>query len=183
MAVIRDYNKLASDILREAGGENNISSFTRCATRLRLVLNQTPAEAKTRIQDLPGVIAVVESGGQFQVVIGTHVADVFNALSTLLGENHAGATAKPKTRWLDAVIGTMSAVFAPIVYILAAAGILQGLLIVVGLINADVKTTGTFAILNFMSWSPLRSCRCLSPLPPRAISNVTPILRCSAVVR
>lgn len=154
MAVIRDYNKLASDILREAGGENNISSFTRCATRLRLVLNETPAEAKTRIQDLPGVIAVVESGGQFQVVIGTHVADVFNALSTLLGENHAGATAKPKTRWLDAVIGTMSAVFAPIVYILAAAGILQGLLIVVGLIDADVKTTGTFAILNFMSWTP-----------------------------
>lgn len=154
MAVIRDYNKLASDILREAGGENNISSFTRCATRLRLVLNETPAEAKTRIQDLPGVIAVVESGGQFQVVIGTHVADVFNALSALLGENHAGATAKPKTRWLDAVIGTMSAVFAPIVYILAAAGILQGLLIVVGLIDADVKTTGTFAILNFMSWTP-----------------------------
>ncbi|WP_417642457.1 beta-glucoside-specific PTS transporter subunit IIABC [Enterobacter kobei] len=154
MAVIRDYNKLASDILREAGGENNISSFTRCATRLRLVLNETPAEAKNRIQNLPGVIAVVESGGQFQVVIGTHVAEVYNALSGLLGENHAGATAKPKTRWLDAVIGTMSAVFAPIVYILAAAGILQGLLIVAGLIDAEVKTSGTFAILNFMSWTP-----------------------------
>lgn len=154
MAVIRDYNKLASDILREAGGENNISSFTRCATRLRLVLNETPAGAKTRIQDLPGVIAVVESGGQFQVVIGTHVADVFNALSALLGENHTDSTAKPKTRWLDAVIGTMSAVFAPIVYILAAAGILQGLLIVAGLTDADLKTTGTFAILNFMSWTP-----------------------------
>lgn len=154
MAVIRDYNKLASDILREAGGENNISSFTRCATRLRLVLNETPAEAKNRIQNLPGVIAVVESGGQFQVVIGTHVAEVYNVLSALLGENHAGATAKPKTRWLDAVIGTMSAVFAPIVYILAAAGILQGLLIVAGLIDAEVKTSGTFAILNFMSWTP-----------------------------
>lgn len=154
MAVIRDYNKLASDILREAGGEDNISSFTRCATRLRLVLNETPAEAKNRIQNLPGVIAVVESGGQFQVVIGTHVAEVYNALSALLGENHAGATAKPKTRWLDAVIGTMSAVFAPIVYILAAAGILQGLLIVAGLIDAEVKTSGTFAILNFMSWTP-----------------------------
>lgn len=154
MAVIRDYNKLASDILREAGGENNISSFTRCATRLRLVLNETPVEAKNRIQNLPGVIAVVESGGQFQVVIGTHVAEVYNALSALLGENHAGATAKPKTRWLDAVIGTMSAVFAPIVYILAAAGILQGLLIVAGLIDAEVKTSGTFAILNFMSWTP-----------------------------
>ncbi|WP_312226667.1 beta-glucoside-specific PTS transporter subunit IIABC [Pseudescherichia sp.] len=154
MAIIRDYNKLASDILQEVGGEANINSFTRCATRLRLVLNDTPAEAKSRIQNLPGVIAVVESGGQFQVVIGTHVADVFNALSALLGENHAGTTSKPKTRWLDAVIATMSAVFAPIVYILAAAGILQGLLIVVGLIDADIKTTGTFAILNFMSWTP-----------------------------
>lgn len=154
MAVIRDYNKLASDILSEVGGENNINSFTRCATRLRLVLNDTPAQAKSNIQKLPGVIAVVESGGQFQIVIGTHVADVFNALSLLVGENHTGATSKPKTRWLDAVIGTMSAVFAPIVYILAAAGILQGLLIVVGLIDADIKTTGTFSILNFMSWTP-----------------------------
>jgi len=154
MAIIRDYNKLASDILQEVGGEANISSFTRCATRLRLVLNDTPAQAKSRIQNLPGVIAVVESGGQFQVVIGTHVADVFNALSALIGEDHAGTSNKTKTRWLDAVIATMSAVFAPIVYILAAAGILQGLLIVVGLIDADLKNTGTFAILNFMSWTP-----------------------------
>ncbi|WP_318367855.1 beta-glucoside-specific PTS transporter subunit IIABC [Enterobacter sp.] len=154
MAVIRDYNKLASDILREVGGEKNINSFTRCATRLRLVLNETPAQAKAQVQKLPGVIAVVESGGQFQVVIGTHVADVFNALSAIIGEDNTGNTSKPKTRWLDAVIGTMSAVFAPIVYILAAAGILQGLLIVAALIDADVKTTGTFEILNFMSWTP-----------------------------
>lgn len=153
MAVIRDYNKLASDILREVGGEENINNFSRCATRLRLVLNETPATAKASIQSLPGVIAVVESGGQFQVVIGTHVADVFNALSGMVKEKDGGA-AQPKTRWLDAVIATMSAVFAPIVYILAAAGILQGLLILLGLADADIKTTGTFAILNFMSWTP-----------------------------
>ena len=96
MAVIRDYNKLAGDILREAGGEENIVSFTRCATRLRLVLNETPAGAKSAVQNLPGVIAVVESGGQFQVVIGTHVADVFSAMSGLLGENHSGGESKQK---------------------------------------------------------------------------------------
>ncbi|MEN5015493.1 beta-glucoside-specific PTS transporter subunit IIABC [Erwinia sp. Eh17-17] len=154
MAVIRDYNKLATDILHEVGGEKNIDTFSRCATRLRLVLNETPAGAKEKVQGLPGVIAVVESGGQFQVVIGTHVADVFNALSSVLGDQHSGGKAKQKTRWLDAVIGTMSAVFAPIVYILAAAGILQGILIVVGLIDADIKTSGTYAIFNFMSWTP-----------------------------
>ena len=153
MTGIRDYNKLASDILHEVGGQENIQSFTRCATRLRLVLVKTPAEAKRNVQRLSGVIAVVESGGQFQVVIGTHVADVFNAMCGLVKET---GTPKQlgKTRKLDAVIATMSAVFAPIVYILAAAGILQGLLIVLGLINVDIKTTGTFAVLNFMSWTP-----------------------------
>lgn len=154
MAVIRDYNKLASDILREVGGEANITSFTRCATRLRLVLNETPAGAKSAVQSLPGVIAVVESGGQFQVVIGTHVADVHAALAAQLGDEHTGTPGKQKTRWFDAVIATMSAVFAPIVYILAAAGILQGILIVVGLIDAGVKTSGAYSILNFMSWTP-----------------------------
>ncbi|MGV7093050.1 beta-glucoside-specific PTS transporter subunit IIABC [Siccibacter turicensis] len=154
MAVIRDYNKLASDILREVGGEANITGFTRCATRLRLVLNETPAGAKSAVQSLPGVIAVVESGGQFQVVIGTHVADVHAALAAQLGDEHTGTPGKQKTRWFDAVIATMSAVFAPIVYILAAAGILQGILIVVGLIDAGVKTSGAYSILNFMSWTP-----------------------------
>ncbi|WLI76153.1 beta-glucoside-specific PTS transporter subunit IIABC [Kosakonia sp. H02] len=152
MAVIRDYNKLASDILREVGGEENISNFSRCATRLRLVLNKTPETAKANVQSLPGVIAVVESGGQFQVVIGTHVADVFSAFSGMVKERDNSAP--QKTRWLDAVIATMSAVFAPIVYILAAAGILQGLLILLGLADADIKSTGTFAVLNFMSWTP-----------------------------
>lgn len=154
MAVIRDYTKLASDILHEVGGEENISNFTRCATRLRLVLHSTPEQAKKNIQSLPGVIAVVESGGQFQVVIGTHVADVFNAMSGLVKEDNSGSAKQPKTRWLDAVIATMSAVFAPIVYILAAAGILQGLLIVATLLMPEFKASGTFAVLNFMSWTP-----------------------------
>jgi phosphotransferase system glucose/maltose/N-acetylglucosamine-specific IIC component len=81
------------------------------------------------------------------------------------------------------VIATMSAVFAPIVYILAAAGILQGLLIVVSLIDADIKTTGTFAVLNFMSWTPFAFCRYLSPSRRRAISNVTRLSLFFAAVR
>lgn len=154
MKAIRDYDALAKDILREVGGEQNINSFSRCATRLRLVLNETPAQAKGNIQNLPGVIAVVESGGQFQVVIGTHVGKVFSAMSSLVSDNHNSNNVPQKTRWLDAVIATMSAVFAPIVYILAAAGILQGILIVVSLIDESIKASDTFAILNFMSWTP-----------------------------
>ena len=84
MAQVRDYNKLAHDIIREVGGAENIVNATRCATRFRLVLKKTPEHAKEKIAELPGVITVVENNGQFQVVIGTHVGDVYAAAAEIL---------------------------------------------------------------------------------------------------
>ena len=153
MSGIRDYAKLAQSILQEVGGQPNIVDFSRCATRLRLILAQTPDNAKARVQSLPGVIAVVESAGQFQVVIGVHVAEVYSQMAALLGEG-AKRGEEPRRRVLDTVIATMSAVFAPIVYILAAAGILQGILIVIQQFSAGFTLTGTYRVLNFMSWTP-----------------------------
>lgn len=162
MSGIRDYAKLAQNILQEVGGQPNIVDFSRCATRLRLILAQTPDNAKARIQSLPRVIAVVESAGQFQVVIGVHVAEVYQQMAALLGEG-AERGEEPRRRVMDTVIATMSAVFAPIVYILAAAGILQGILIVIQQFSASFALTGTYRVLNFMSWTPFAFCRCLSP--------------------
>ena len=69
---IRDYTKLAADICA-AVGKDNILSATHCATRLRLVLRETPSDEVTKqISEMPAVIKVMESGGQYQVVIGTH---------------------------------------------------------------------------------------------------------------
>lgn len=73
MAKVRDYHKLALDIIDVVGGQKNIVNATRCATRLRLVLKETPEGAKEKVSALAGVITVVENNGQFQVVIGTHV--------------------------------------------------------------------------------------------------------------
>lgn len=153
MGKTRDYSRLASDILKETGGETNLISFSRCATRLRLVLKEVPANASENIKQLPGVITVVLSGGQFQVVIGTHVADVYDALAAIVDPDklqHSGE----KKRLLDTVIATMSAVFAPIIYVLAAAGILQGILITVNYFLPAFQQTGAFSILNFISWTP-----------------------------
>lgn len=153
MAKIRDYKKLARDILFEVGGQDNIVSFTRCATRLRIVLKEVPESANEKVQKLTGVITVVESGGQFQVVIGTHVADVYENMMELVDSSKLSSDGQ-KTRVLDAVIASMSAIFAPIVYILAAAGLLQGFLIVGKYFAPAFTETGTFAVLNFMSWTP-----------------------------
>lgn len=153
MGKIRDYSRLAADILQETGGETNLISFSRCATRLRLVLKETPPGAAEKIKALPGVITVVLSGGQFQVVIGTHVADVYDALAAIVDPDKL-QHGNEKRRFLDTVIATMSAVFAPIIYVLAAAGILQGILITVNYFLPSFQQTGAFSVLNFISWTP-----------------------------
>lgn len=155
MAQIRNYSKLAADILREVGGEENVTNATRCATRLRLELKETPKGAKAKISEMPGVITVAESGGQFQVVIGTHVGEVYEAFSGLVDmENMSSGSDGAKQGVLNRIIATMSAVFAPFVYILAAAGILQGILILITLAVPAFADTGTYEVLSFMSWTP-----------------------------
>jgi beta-glucoside PTS system EIICBA component len=150
---IRDYNKLAVDILNELGGENNIVTVARCATRLRLVTKTTPDQAKENIAKLPGVITVVEKGGQIQVVIGTNVDKVYNAFIQLVNTNNNIET-NSDNNILNKIIATMSAVFAPFVYILAASGILQGILILLKLACPELEKTGTFEVFNFISWAP-----------------------------
>lgn len=153
-APVRNYPQLAEDIVDLVGGESNIRTVTHCATRLRLVLHHTPAEAKERVSALPGVITVVQSGGQFQVVIGANVVKVHTALTekySLSGEGDAGAR-KPSI--VNRVIATMSGVFAPFVYILAAAGLLQGALIVLRMLWEPFTGTGTDEVLSFISWTP-----------------------------
>lgn len=152
---VRDYEKLAVDIINAVGGKKNIIKASRCATRLRLVLKETTNEAKENVSALTGVITVVENSGQFQVVIGTHVGKVFDKVASELNlDSNAIEEDAPKTSILSRVIATMSAVFAPFIYILAAAGILQGCLIVINMVNPSFSSTGTYEVLSFMSWAP-----------------------------
>lgn len=153
MGKTRDYSRLAADILKETGGEANLISFSRCATRLRLVLKDVPEKASENIKQLPGVITVVLSGGQFQVVIGTHVADLYDALAAIVDPDKLQHRDEKKPV-LNTLIATMSAVFAPIIYVLAAAGILQGILITVNAFLPAFQQTGAFTVLNFISWTP-----------------------------
>ena len=153
MTKVRDYGKLARDILQEVGGESNIVSVSRCATRLRLVLREIPEQAADNIKQMPGVISVILSGGQFQVVIGTRVAEVYDELNNIVTVTKL-ATTGAKTRKLDAVLASLTAILAPVVYILAAGGILQGILILLRLLGPEVANSGTLTVLNYLSWTP-----------------------------
>lgn len=155
MAQVRDYEKLAGDIINVVGGKDNIVNATHCATRLRLVLKEIPGDANAKISEMPGVITVVENGGQFQVVIGTHAKDVYGYAAQILNlSENGGEEDAPKQSIINRIIATMSAVFAPFVYILAAAGILQGCLIIINLFAPKFAETGTYEVLSLMSWAP-----------------------------
>lgn len=154
---VRDYGKLAMDVIRLVGGKENITSAARCATRLRLVLKETPQDAHENIAVLPGVITVVEKGGQFQVVIGPHVGDVFEVVSRELkldekGDDDQGTGEKQSL--INRLIQMMSGVFAPICYVLAAAGILQGILIILTKAAPLAAQSGAYQIFNLISWTP-----------------------------
>ena len=150
---VRDYKKLAQTIV-DIIGADNIVSAGHCATRLRLVLKETPADAKEKISALPGVITVVENGGQFQIVIGPHVVDVYNEFKNLVDLSESNDLEPEKKSIMSRVIATMSAVFAPFIYILAAAGLLQGILILSKLAFPAFEVTGTYKIFDMISWAP-----------------------------
>lgn len=153
MATVRDYGKLARDI-KQVLGEENIMSAAHCATRLRLVLKQSPSKEITKqISAMPGVIQVMEKGGQYQIVIGTHAKDVYQELTQILKIDTSTQPAVKQSLG-NRIIATMSAVFAPFVYILAAAGLIQGCLIIINQFAPDFAQTGTYSVLSFLSWTP-----------------------------
>lgn len=151
---VKDYQKLEHDIIRLAGGADNIASAQRCATRLRLVLKNTPGQAEEKIKVLPGVITVVQKQGQFQVVIGNHVGDVFEAVSAELETNkktEQEERPKEKENLLNRLLQMISGVFAPVCYVLAAGGLLQGLLIILTMAVPSVTETGVYPEITYTS--------------------------------
>ena len=148
---VRDYNRLARDI-KDSLGESNIISATHCATRLRLILKESPtADVTKKIEQMPAVIQVVEAGGQYQIVIGMHAKDVYENLAGMM--SFTGEVPEIKQSLASRLIAIMSGSIAPFVYILAAAGLLQGCLIIIKLF-ADIGNTGAAQLYDMVSWTP-----------------------------
>lgn len=87
-----NYEKLARQIIQEVGGKENINSVIHCVTRLRFKLKDQSLAKTEVIKELPGVMTVVISGGQYQVVIGDQVPNVYAEVSKLIGKETAEDT-------------------------------------------------------------------------------------------
>ena len=122
----KNYEKLAKEIVRYIGGPENVNALVHCATRLRFKVKNTQNVDKKKLEQLEGVITVLDSGGQIQVVIGQHVADVYDTIfevTDLKKENPSDAEESgEKKNLLNTFMDTISGIFAPVLGVMSGAG-------------------------------------------------------------
>lgn len=149
----KDFKKLAGIIIENVGGTDNILGLTHCITRLRFKLRDESRANTDVLKKTKGVITVAQSAGQYQVVIGNDVADVYDEVCNQTGigrekeEVEEEATQSMGNRLISVISGT----FSPILGVLTATGILKGLLTLWSFIGSsvfgvDVTSTGAYMI-------------------------------------
>ena len=162
------YDQLAHDIIENVGGPENVNSLIHCITRLRFYLKDESVANTAVISDLDGVIDVTKGSGQYQVVIGPAVNDVYDAVIGQLGpqfsddaatkkavaETSAAANKPHYGVWgtiqhgFSGIIGVMTASMIPVIGILAGSGILKGILAALTGFKVLSATSGTYMVLN-----------------------------------
>ncbi|MCT9852396.1 beta-glucoside-specific PTS transporter subunit IIABC [Priestia megaterium] len=144
-----NYHKLAKDILQFVGGDQNVSSLVHCATRLRFKLKDNKKANKAEIENLNGILSVVESGGQFQVVVGSHVANVYDEIMKIGNFGATPTSTKDSKGTLISIIfETVSRSFSPLVGAFAGAGMLKAVLTVLVTLGWLSQESGTYHILS-----------------------------------
>ncbi|ASA19795.1 hypothetical protein B9T62_02610 [Paenibacillus donghaensis] len=149
---MKDNKRLAAQIVELVGGNGNIDMLTHCMTRLRFVLKDDGKAETDKLKATDGVMGVVNSGGQFQVVIGNGVENVYNEVSRLTdNKTEEAAASGGKKKGLDRFFDALSAIFVPIIPAIAGAGMLKGLLALLVLFKWTSDQANTFIVLNTIS--------------------------------
>lgn len=148
------YEELAKDILKHVGGEENVRDIRHCITRLRFRLKDESKADTEYLKKRDGVVTVVQSGGQYQVVIGNHVPDVYESILSVSNIGGAGSVdidegdEGPKGNLFDRFVDLMSGLFQPFLGPLAASGMIKGLVAILGAMGYSADNSGLYSVLN-----------------------------------
>ena len=152
-----DFKKIAKEILENSGGKENIRNVTSCMTRLRFELKDEKKADKEKVQKIEGVIGVVESTGQFQVVLGNKVLKVYEELIKLIPQ--CDGKEKQDSRNMSVsnkILTSIAGIFTPVIPAIAGAGMIKGILSLAAMIylnkyGINIKENQTYIILNALS--------------------------------
>lgn len=154
-----DYKKMAHAIMTNIGGEENVVSLTHCVTRLRFKLKDNSKVSEAQLRKTPGVLQTLISGGQYQVVIGQEVVDVYDAIladyhvqaagevAADPAETAADQKAGKKFDIVGAIADLVSSIFMPFMGAFMGAGLLKGFLVLFTTLGWIDKSGTTYTIL------------------------------------
>lgn len=142
------YEKLAKDIIANVGGKDNVNSLTHCVTRLRFKLKDESKANTEVLKNMDGIVTVIKSGGQYQVVIGNHVPDVYADVVAIGGFAEAASDSEEKMSPFNKFIDIISGVFQPVLGVLCATGMIKGLNAILLATGLLADTDSTYVILN-----------------------------------
>ncbi|MTK09776.1 MAG: PTS beta-glucoside transporter subunit IIABC [Hungatella sp.] len=149
------YDGLARIIIQNVGGKENISSLEHCFTRLRFKLKDESKANTEMLKSTDGIVNVLQSGGQYQIVIGTHVPQVYEVVmekahieKQLETEGVTEQRNKGIKGLFNSFISTVSGVFLPVIGLLCACGMMKGILVILIATGLLTTTDGTYVIFS-----------------------------------
>ena len=146
-----DYQSVAKKILERVGGKDNVVSLIHCMTRLRFTLKDESIVDDELVKKTKGVMGVMRKAGQYQIIIGNDVANVYNELQKL-GNFSNQKVAKPqkqeKRNILSMLMDTISGIMTPVIPALIGAAMMKVLLTVLPMLGILDTASQTYQILN-----------------------------------
>lgn len=143
------FERESEEIIKLVGGKENVVSLVHCATRLRFKLKKTSVANKAELEKMKDVLSVVNSGGQYQVVIGNKVSDYYDTITKKLGLKESSSEEKgEKVSLISMLFEVISGAFSPLIPALAGAGMVKALLTVLTSFGWMSDSTTTYAILS-----------------------------------
>jgi len=143
------YEQLAKEIVKNVGGKENILGLVHCVTRLRFTLKDESKAKDDVLKNMDGVVTVMKSTGQYQVVIGNHVPEVFKEVCKVANiDVNADNKEKKKMTLKEKFFDILSGIFVPLSSVLVASGMIKGILAILstsGILTAD---NGLYILLN-----------------------------------
>lgn len=145
-----NYKNFAQEIITIVGGQNNIQSLVHCSTRLRFKLVDESKVNDNLAKNHKNILSVVKKGGQYQLVIGNDVDNVYNEIMKMIKINNNVKDHESKRSIINRILSTITGSIAPVIPILAGAGMGKVLLIVLNMLGWLDKSSQTYYILNFI---------------------------------
>lgn len=142
------YEELVNFIIKNIGGKENVISLTHCVTRLRFQLKDESKANDEVLKANDGIITVMHTAGQYQIVIGNHVGDVYETILPKLGLSGEVVETKNKTSIKDKFVDLVSSIFMPAIGILCACGMIKGLNTILSFVGIYSSTSGLYTLID-----------------------------------